>query len=153
MHTPLFPPRFIGFDGLSDLLDRISVETPKAFPPYNVVRLGEGKTAVEMAVAGFAESDLTIELEGERLRVSGKADEALGERTYLHQGIARRAFQREFALAPHIVVTGATLVNGILSITLERVVPEAFQPRTIAITNAKTQAAPTVASDQDGAQT
>jgi molecular chaperone IbpA len=133
MNHPIFPPRFIGFDGLSDLFDRISVETPKAFPPYNVVRLDDGKTAVEMAVAGFSEADLTIQHEGDRLRVSGQTDGALTERTYLHQGIARRAFQREFALAPHMVVSGASLSNGILSITLEKVVPEALQPRTIAI--------------------
>lgn len=140
MHPTPLPHSFIGFDHLIKLLDRASAETPKTFPPTNIVRDEAGQTTVEMAVAGFREEDLTIEQAGDRLRVAGRPTETARTGQYLHKGIAHRAFERTFALAPHMVVTGATLAHGILAITLEQRVPEALQPRTIPIQAATTPA-------------
>lgn len=133
MHQTSLPHSFIGFDHLFKLLERASAETPKTFPPTNIVRDESGQTTVEMAVAGFREEDLTIEQAGDRLRVAGRPAETARTGQYLHKGIAHRAFERTFALAPHMVVTGATLAHGILAVTLEQRVPEALQPRTIPI--------------------
>jgi molecular chaperone IbpA len=127
---------FDHFDRMFDTLTKID-ETANAYPPYNIEKLGENQYRVTLAVAGFAESDLNIIQERNKLVVSGKimkdasADETKTE--YLHKGIATRAFERKFDLAEHVKVVGAQLENGLLNIELLREIPEAEKPRMIAI--------------------
>ena len=102
------------------------------YPPYNIEVLEENRYAISLAIAGFAESDLDITVEKGVLTVRGKKSEDV-ERTYLHQGIANRAFERKFNLADHIEVTDADLTNGLLTISLVKEIPEAMKPKTIAI--------------------
>jgi molecular chaperone IbpA len=124
----------IGFDRLASMLDDLSsFETP-AYPPYNIEKLGDDEYRISMAVAGFGEDDLNIELKQNMLTISGKKSER-GESAseILHQGIASRAFERRFQLADFVEVRGACLENGLLHVTLKREIPEAMKPRTIAI--------------------
>lgn len=131
--TPLFRSS-IGFDRLLNALEAASrVEVIDNWPPYDIAKLGEDDYRITMAVAGFAQDDLTITQEQNMLLVSGqKAGEDSGE--YLHRGIAGRAFQRRFELADHVKVTGARLVDGLLTIDLKRELPEEMKPRRIEIT-------------------
>jgi molecular chaperone IbpA len=129
----------VGFDRLFDLLDSASgVESGvPGYPPYNIERLGENDYRITMAVAGFAEDELKIDVKEQTLNVKGekKAEEA--ERQFLHRGIATRAFDRRFQLADHVEVKGADLKDGLLHIDLVRNVPERLKPRTVAIGNGK----------------
>ena len=124
----------IGFDRLARMLDDLSAFEAPAYPPYNIEKLGEDEYRITMAVAGFAEDDLSIELKQNTLTISGKKSErpdSPGE--VLHQGIASRAFERRFQLADFVEVRGASLENGLLHVTLKREIPEAMKPRTISI--------------------
>jgi len=121
----------VGFDHLLDLLEQGS-ESAQGYPPYNIERADENNYRVTVAVAGFAEKDLNIEVRDGVLTVEGKRDQD-NKATYLHQGIAGRGFQRQFQLAEHMEVRGARLENGLLSVDLERVVPEEKKPRRITI--------------------
>jgi molecular chaperone IbpA len=134
--TPLFRST-IGFDRLFDRLDSVAqYDTNQSYPPYNIERSDETHYRISIAVAGFAEKDLTAEVRDGVLTVQGKRNEE-GERTegsgYLYQGIAGRAFERRFQLAEHVEVKGAKLENGLLHVDLERIVPEERKPRRIAI--------------------
>ncbi len=135
----------VGFDRLASLLDTASRvdEATLGYPPYNIEKTGEETYRITMAVAGFGEADLDVTVQENSLVIkAGKAKpEADKGVRYLHRGIATRAFERRFDLADHIQVTGARLENGILSIDLEREVPEAMKPRSIAI---ETKGAPKV---------
>lgn len=125
----------IGFDQIADLMDRVlSADAAQpSYPPYNIEKTAEDAYRISIAVAGFSEDDLSVEVKENALLVSArKADEA-GEKTYLHRGIATRAFERRFHLADHIRVTGASHENGMLHIELQREVPEALKPRRIEI--------------------
>jgi molecular chaperone IbpA len=125
----------VGFDRLVQLLDGMSGfdgEAP-AYPPYNIERLGENDYLISMAVAGFSEPELKIEVKERALTVSGAKAAEPKERSFLHRGIATRAFERRFQLADHVEVTGAELKDGLLNIRLVRNVPERLKPRTIAI--------------------
>ena len=125
----------IGFDRLASMLDDLSAFEAPAYPPYNIEKLGEDEYRITMAVAGFSEDDLNIELKHNTLTISGKKTERSENRgEVLHQGIASRAFERRFQLADFVEVRGASLENGLLHVTLKREVPEAMKPRTIAIT-------------------
>ncbi len=129
-----FSPFFrstVGFDHLFDLLDQVS-DNAQAYPPYNIERTGENAYRVTLAVAGFGEKDLSIEVNDGVLTVIGKRDDAQ-KPGYLYQGIAGRAFERRFQLAEHVEVKAAKLENGLLHVDLERHVPEALKPRRIAI--------------------
>ena len=129
----------IGFDQLFNDLNR-SFRTSEQgnYPPYNVIQTGENTFAVEVAVAGFCEEDLDVELKDNILTVKGERKETdAPEVEYLHRGIGARDFVRTFTLAEHLEVRGATVTNGILAVLLERVVPEADKPRKIAITFSK----------------
>ena len=110
-----------------------------AYPPYNIERTGENDYRITVAVAGFAEPDLTIEAKENTLTIRGekqaKTDEQKGETLY--QGIAARAFERVFQLADYVQVKGASLENGLLHVDLVREIPEAKKPRQIPIGNAK----------------
>ncbi len=143
MRTFDFSPLFrstVGFDRVFDLLDSVSrYDTNQSYPPYNIERTDETHYRITVAVAGFAEQDLNVEVREGVLTVQGKHnDEA--EKTekagYLYQGIAGRAFERRFQLAEHVEVRGAKLENGLLHVELERVVPEEQKPRRIAINGA-----------------
>ena len=129
----------IGFDRFAQLLDDMaSVEAP-AYPPYNIERVGEDEYRITMAVAGFGEDDVNIELNQNTLTITGRKSEKSGvEKTeFLHQGIAARAFERRFQLADHVEVRGATLENGLLHVSLKREIPEAMKPRTIPVGSGK----------------
>jgi molecular chaperone IbpA len=124
----------IGFDRLARMLDDMSAFDAPAYPPYNIERIGDDEYRITMAVAGFGQDDLNIELKQNTLAISGKKSdrsESTGE--VLHQGIASRAFERRFQLADFVEVRGADLENGLLHVTLKREIPEAMKPRTIAI--------------------
>lgn len=128
-YSPFFRST-VGFDRLLDLLD--TADTAQGYPPYNIERADENNYRVTVAVAGFAEKDLGVEVADGVLTVAGKR-EASAVPSYLHQGIAGRAFERKFQLAEHVEVKGAKLENGLLHIDLERVVPEAKKPRRVTI--------------------
>jgi molecular chaperone IbpA len=125
----------IGFDRFAQLLDDMASFEAPAYPPYNIERLGEDEYRITMAVAGFGEKDVNIELNQNTLTITGrKTDKSSGEKSeVLHQGIASRAFERRFQLADHVEVTGASLENGLLHVSLKREVPEAMKPRNIPI--------------------
>lgn len=122
----------VGFDRLFSLLDNVTENQGQSYPPYNIERLGESDYRITMAVAGFSEADLAIEVKESALTVTGKQAEET-KRNYLHQGIAGRAFERRFQLADHVEVTGAKLEHGLLHIELKRVIPDAKKPRRIEI--------------------
>ena len=133
--TPLFR-NSVGFDRMARLLDGVATDQAPTYPPYNIEKVDEEAYRITMAVAGFAETDLDVEVKENQLTVTGRVEkqDATGdERQYLHRGIAARAFERRFNLADHIKVAGADLVNGLLHIDLVREVPEAMKPKTIAI--------------------
>jgi molecular chaperone IbpA len=132
--TPLYRST-IGFDRLGSLFDTLGAfegETP-SYPPYNIERVGENEYRISMAVAGFAESDLTIEVKENTLSIRGEKQTDVEPTTYLHRGIAGRSFERRFQLADHVVVKGAALENGLLHVDLVRELPETKKPRTIPI--------------------
>ena len=128
--TPYFRST-VGFDQLFNRLEQ-AVEAGNGYPPYNIERSDETHYRISVAVAGFAEKDLNVEVRDGVLTATGKRDEA-EKQSYLHQGIAGRAFERRFQLAEHVEVRAANLENGLLHIDLERVVPEEKKPRRIAI--------------------
>lgn len=124
----------IGFDRLFDLLDQAAQsESGGGYPPYNIERSGENHYRVTLAVAGFAEKDLNVELRDGVLTVTGKRDDEEKGEGVLYRGIAGRAFERRFQLAEHVEVRGAKLENGLLHLDLEQIVPEEKKPRRIAI--------------------
>ena len=116
-----------------DLLDNFGKSEAGGYPPYNIERVDEDRYRITLAVAGFAEADLDIEIHENTLKIVGSRAGADEGRTYLHQGIAGRSFERRFQLADHVKVTGARLANGLLDIELSREVPEAKKPRKIDI--------------------
>jgi molecular chaperone IbpA len=127
----------IGFDRMMQLFEdatRLVEDGESSYPPYNIEKVGDDSYRITMAVAGFGESDLSITQQANSLLVAGRkqGDE---NSQYLHHGLAARAFNRRFDLADFIKVTGASLVNGLLSIDLVREVPEAMKPRSITIEN------------------
>jgi len=134
--SPLFRST-VGFDRVFDLLDSVSrYDTAQGFPPYNIERTDENHYRVTLAVAGFAEKDLTVEVRDGVLTVQGKHGDESDKTGYLYQGIAGRAFERRFQLAEHVEVKAAKLENGLLHLDLERIVPEERKPRRIAINSA-----------------
>jgi molecular chaperone IbpA len=139
--TPLYRST-VGFDRLFSALDQVAGYDGSAttYPPYNIERTSDTTYRVSVAVAGFAESDIAIEVKENALTIRGEKadskDEKKGEgshREVLHQGIAARAFERRFQLADHVQVTGASLENGLLHVDLIREIPEAKKPRLIPI--------------------
>lgn len=130
--TPLYRST-VGFDRVFDLLDNVGKAESTGYPPYNIERLDENDYRITLAVAGFGEDDLDIELHEHTLTVTGSRKDIDDERQFLYQGIAGRSFERRFQLAEHVQVAGAALVNGLLNIELKRVIPEAMKPRKIAI--------------------
>jgi molecular chaperone IbpA len=132
----------VGFDRVFNLLNNAQrLQAIDTWPPYDIVKTTENDYRIEMAVAGFGDSDLDITQERNVLVVKGQKEEAKdGE--YLHRGIAGRSFERRFELADHVKVEDASLVNGLLRILLKREIPEAMKPRKIAIGTPAGQTAP-----------
>ncbi len=141
MRTIDFTPFFrssVGFDRMANLLDaayRAEGSNQTGYPPYNIARTDSDHYRISMAVAGFSEADIDVTVKENTLAVTGKiaAQDGGKETTFLHRGIATRAFEQRFDLADHIVVTGASMENGLLHIDLVREVPEEKKPRKIAI--------------------
>ena len=125
-------PLLLGFDQFERTLDRISKKASDGYPPYNIEQLGEDRLCITLAVAGFAEADLTVEVVGNQLLIHGKQREDDPGRVFLHRGIAARQFQRAFILADGITVQGARLDNGLLYIDIVRPKPET-RTRTVKI--------------------
>ena len=135
----------VGFDYVVNLLDSLNQHPSPNYPPYNIEKTGSDTWKITLAVAGFTQDDIDIVVSENRISVAGKIDEksvsdsGLSEdsappaRVFLHQGIAERAFRRDFSLADHVKVVGAELGNGLLHIDLERQIPENMKPRKIEI--------------------
>lgn len=128
----------VGFDRLFTLLDGLSDSETTGYPPYNIERLEENRYTITMAIAGFSESEITIEAKENLLFIKGdKSQDESVEHDYLHRGIAERAFERRFQLADYVEIVSANLENGLLHIDLVREIPEAKRTRQIAITSKK----------------
>lgn len=139
----------VGFDQIADMMDRVlstDGATP-TYPPYNIEKLDQDAYRITIAVAGFSDADLSIEVKDHALIVSAKKTED-DTRTYLHRGIATRAFERRFQLADHVKVTGASHADGMLHIDLVREVPEALKPRRIEITKGDTVEATALTAEE-----
>ncbi len=140
MRTINFAPFYrstVGFDEMFSRLDQLAgvEDSGPNYPPYDIERTGENAYRISLAVAGFAEADLSIGVEENMLTIRGEKQQQNNERAgnTIHRGIATRAFQRRFQLAEHVGVKGASLENGLLDIDLLREVPEAMKPRAIPI--------------------
>ena len=132
----------VGFDKLFSMLDSVSAPDGgnPSYPPYNIERLSENGYRISMAVAGFTQDDLSIEVKENTLTVTGeKAGNLEEEKDYVHRGIASRAFERHFQLADYMHVKGASMEHGLLHIDLERELPETKKPRQIAIDGEETK--------------
>ena len=116
-------PFLLGFEQFEQTLNRISKMSAEGYPPYNIEQVGENSLRISLAVAGFTETDLSIELEDNQLMIRGRQTEDT-DRIYLHRGIAARQFQRSFVLAEGIEIVGAELDNGLLHVDLVRPEPE-----------------------------
>ena len=135
----------VGFDRVFTMLDSLAQPEQPTYPPYNIEKTGDNAYRISMAVAGFDETELTIELNQHILTVKGeKADEKNENGDVLYRGIAKRAFERRFQLADHVEVRAAHLKNGLLHIDLLREIPEAMKPRKIEISAPTAEAAKTI---------
>lgn len=123
-------PWFIGFDELFNRMEQIHASTGDNYPPHNIVKIDEDHYVVELAVAGFGENELDVIVQDNVLTVTGAKEDT---RNYVHKGVSTRKFTRSFTLNEHVQVKSADIANGILSVELERNVPEAQRPRKIAI--------------------
>ncbi len=147
MRTLDFAPLYratVGFDRIADLMDRVlanDVAQP-TYPPYNIEKTAEDAYRISIAVAGFAPEELGVEVKDGTLLVTARKAPETTEKTYLHRGIATRAFERRFALADHVRVSGAVHEHGMLHIDLVRETPEALKPRRIEISGSARVSAP-----------
>ncbi|KIN62546.1 Heat shock protein, Hsp20 family [Sulfitobacter noctilucicola] len=140
MRTFDFAPLYrstVGFDQIANMMDRVLSNDGAApsYPPYNIEKLNDDAYRISIAVAGFSDADLNVEVRDKALIVSARKADEDEAKTYLHRGIATRAFERRFQLADHVSVTGAAHADGMLHIELERQVPEALKPRQIQISS------------------
>ncbi len=123
-----FDQYFVGFDRINSVLNDLQKQALKAvtYPPYNVKKTGENSYAIELAVAGFAKQDIDITLEDNTLKIEGrvKEDAESVDKTYLYKGIAERPFSRTFTLADTVEIKNAELINGMLRVFLDNLVPE-----------------------------
>jgi molecular chaperone IbpA len=142
LHTidiPSLHRHAVGFDQLFDQLNRTFANSKADgnYPPHNMIKIDDTHYIVELAVAGFGEKELEVTQEKNVLTIKGEQQKKDTEVEYLHKGISARNFTREITLAEHVEVVGITVKNGILSIALEKIIPEAQKPKKIAITFAK----------------
>ncbi|WP_299881014.1 Hsp20 family protein [uncultured Sulfitobacter sp.] len=138
MRTFDFAPLYrssVGFDQIANMMDRVlsNEGTIPSYPPYNIEKTADDAYRISIAVAGFSDADLSVEVREKALIVSARKADEDKDKTFLHRGIATRAFERRFHLADHVQVTGAAHADGMLHIELERQVPEALKPRQIQI--------------------
>ena len=130
--TTLFPrSSFVGFDHLFSELDHVARHANDSYPPHNILKIGESDYLIELAVAGFSKDELTIEVKDRTLSISG--DHVSKGREFIHRGISTKKFKRTFRLSEHVIVHGADIQDGILSVDLKYVVPEDQRPRKISI--------------------
>jgi molecular chaperone IbpA len=130
----------IGFDQLFDSFEsRFANQLTTNYPPHNVVKTDEDTYVIEMAVAGFKKNEIAVEVEQDLLTIRGEATapNETAQRMYLHRGLSSRDFERTFSLAEHMIVKGAEIKDGILTITIERIIPEDKKPRLIDIVEVK----------------
>ena len=124
----------VGFDRVFDLLDNVAGQTANGYPPYNIEKAGDNAYRIVMAVAGFAEAELNVTQKENELLVTGQtAQNGQDDKQYLYRGIAGRNFERRFQLADHVKVVGAKLANGLLTIELQREIPEEKKARAIPV--------------------
>jgi molecular chaperone IbpA len=123
----------VGFDRFFDTFDTLLTEKPVSYPPHNTIKIDENCYQIELAVAGFDEDELTIDVLKNKLTIKGAKKAGTTNRQYLHQGIANRSFERIVTLSDTVRVNGATLKAGILTVDFENVVPEELQPKRIFI--------------------
>ena len=143
MRTIDFSPLYrsvVGFDRLATLLETAAADATPGYPPYNIERTDENAYRVDLAVAGFRPDELSIEVKENLLTVTGRKTANDEVRTYLHRGLAERNFVRRFQLADYVVVADANLADGLLSISLQRELPEALKPRQVPINAAPSPA-------------
>lgn len=123
---------FVGFDGIFNELQHLNHSSN--YPPYNIIKTDDDHYTIELAIAGFQKSDISIEVRNDTMTISSLSNK--DEDTnfeYLHRGISSKDFTREFKLAEHVVVTDAIMTNGMLRIFIERVIPEEKKPKLIQI--------------------
>jgi len=132
--TPLYA-NTVGFDRFGSLLDAaLSADRQSAgYPPYDIELVGENKYSITLAVAGFQDNEIDVQVERGVLTVRGKKEDARKDSRYLHRGIATRSFERKFNLADHVEVVSAQLDNGLLKVSLVKEIPEAMKPRSIPV--------------------
>jgi molecular chaperone IbpA len=132
--TPLYRST-VGFDRVANILDSAlrTNQSASGYPPYNIEVVGENAYSVTLAVAGFTEQELDIQVENGVLTVAGKKEKGDADKQFLYQGIATRSFERKFNLADHVKVDDAKLEHGLLSVHLTKEIPEAMKPRKIDI--------------------
>jgi molecular chaperone IbpA len=155
MRTVDFSPFYrsaVGFDRLAGLLEAASkADAPSGYPPYNIETVGDNAYRIEIAVAGFKSEELAIEVKENLLTVTGKKPANDDQKRYLHHGLAARDFDRRFQLADYVVVTDASLSDGLLSISLKRELPESLKPRQISINTVVAPPASTLIEGQANA--
>ncbi len=136
--TPLYRAT-VGFDQIAEMMDRALANDlgQESYPPYNIEKTADDAWRITVAVAGFTDGELSVEVKEQALHIAARKAGDEKQRTYLHRGIATRAFERRFQLAEHVRVTGALHENGLLHVDLVREVPEALKPRRIEIASAK----------------
>lgn len=132
--TPLYA-NTVGFDRFGSLLDAaLSSDRQSAgYPPYDIELVGENKYSITLAVAGFMDGEVDVQVEKGVLTISGKKEDPRKDSRYLHRGIATRSFERKFNLADHVEVVNAQLDNGLLKVSLVKEIPEAMKPRKIPV--------------------
>ena len=135
MHSILNHPSILGFDSMFERLNRTFDHQPQTYPPHNVIKSSEDEVVVELALAGYSEEDISIQVEQEQLIITGEKPN--GEEEYLHHGISSKRFKKAFTLGEYMVVQNAAFENGMLKIYIERIVPEEKKPRTIEINGKK----------------
>ncbi|MBT6314805.1 MAG: Hsp20 family protein [Alphaproteobacteria bacterium] len=144
MRTLDFAPLYrgaVGFDRIVNMFENMERPDEGGYPPYNIEKAGDDAYRITLAVAGFGDSDLSIEVKEDQLTIAGAlAEQKEGERAYLHRGIASRGFRRVWRLADHVEVVGAKLEHGLLHVDLERRVPEAKKARRIEIAGGTAEA-------------
>jgi molecular chaperone IbpA len=123
----------VGFDRVFDLLDSVAAQASTGYPPYNIEKTGDDTYRIVMAVAGFTDAELNVTQKENELLISGNTQPSALEKEYLYRGIAGRDFERRFQLADHVKVSGAQLINGMLTIELKREIPEEKKARAIRI--------------------
>ena len=126
-----YRPFTVGFDSLMDRLTTIQMDAP-SYPPYNIRKIDDFKYSIEVALAGFDKKSIDISYADNTLKIKSKKQDQ-EEKDIMHKGISQRAFTRSFCLAEDVIVNGAEFTNGMLSIQLEKIVPEEKKPKTIKI--------------------